>query len=169
MLSLWQQCFCQESHMNYYTLLALLPVSAVSSYLNASVLELFFSTRGNFIIDFEQNYPSFPTQRVLWQNHHFCKIVLFFFNISYKLEFCISSWVSKGLDKQFFTETLNYHGWVKLVLNSHITCCKGMHFILLLHTQFELLHSSKGSLWKEEVSCIPCRCLCYQLIPHNKQ
>lgn len=51
--------------MNYYTLLALLPVLAVSSYLNASVLELFFSTRGNFIIDFEQNYPSFPTQRVL--------------------------------------------------------------------------------------------------------
>lgn len=168
MLLLWQQCFYQEIHMNYYTLLALLPVLAVSSYLNASVLELFFSTRGNFIIDFEQNYPSFPTQRVLWQNHHFCKILLFFltyltsWNSVFLLE-CPKGWANSSSQKLWIT----MDGWNWYWIHTWLVAEKCISFCFFI--QFELLYSSKGSLWREEVSCITCRYLCYLLIPHNEQ
>jgi len=122
---------------------------------------VFFNQR-EFRYRFRAELSLFPCSKGALTKSSFLQNVVVFFNISYKLEFFISCWVPKGLDKQAFAETFNYHGWVKLVLNSYITYCNGTYFILLLHTQFELLRSSKGEplkgggvLYHMQVSVLP--------------
>lgn len=102
------------------------------------------------------------TKSSFLQNFAFFLTYLTSWNSVFLLE-CPKGWANSSSQKLWIT----MDGWNWYWIHTWLVAEKCISFCFFI--QFELLYSSKGSLWREEVSCITCRYLCYLLIPHNEQ